>query len=154
MEHRLSVAHTAFRPTPLFTSSWIRLLQNKAHCEHWNTRILPGLNSISQINSSALRNITTPQSHYLLCCKREFYVEVWYPAVSKPLVLQHRLTRTGRDFRALAANLSPHYHLFIPDTLRRGRSQWAQDPMTEYTVPFYVKQAVALLEHFRIKCCG
>ena len=26
--------------------------------------------------------------------------------------------------------------------------------MTEYTVPFYVKQAVALLEHFQIKRCG
>ena len=70
------------------------------------------------------------------------------------MVLQHRLTRTGRDFRALAAHLSPHYHLFIPDTLRRGRSHLAQDPTTEYTVPFYVKQAVALLEHFQIKRCG
>ena len=33
VEHRLGMAHTAFGPTPLFTSPWICFLQNKAHCK-------------------------------------------------------------------------------------------------------------------------
>lgn len=98
--------------------------------------------------------MTTPQSHYVLCCERELHVEVWNPAASETLVLWHGLTRTGRDFRTLATDLSPHYRLLIPDTLGRGHSQWAQNPIAEYTVPFYMKQAVALLDHFQVERCG
>ena len=88
------------------------------------------------------------------CCERELHVEVWNPAAIETLVFWHGLTRIGRDFRTPATHLSPHYHLLIPDTFGRGHSQWAQDPMTEYTVLFYMKQAVALLEHFQVKRCG
>ena len=74
--------------------------------------------------------------------------------MGETLVLLRSLTRTGRNFRALAAHLSPHYRLLIPNTLGRGRSQWAQDPMMECTVPFCMKQAGALSEHFQVKRCG
>ena len=57
--------------------------------------------------------MTTPQSHYVLCCERELHVEVWNPAASQTRHFWHGLTRTGRDFHTLASHLSPHYRLLI-----------------------------------------
>ena len=95
-----------------------------------------------------------PQSHYVSCCERELYVELWNPEGAETLVLWHGLTRTGRDFHTLASHLAPHYRLLVPDTLGRGRSEWSQDPMREYTVPFYMEQTLALLDYFEVDRFG
>jgi pimeloyl-ACP methyl ester carboxylesterase len=95
-----------------------------------------------------------PQSHYVICCERELHIEEWNPNAPHTLILWHGLARTGRDFDSLAAQLAADYRLLVPDTLGRGRSQWATDPLREYTAAFYLQQVAELLAHFGIERCG
>ncbi|MBY4729488.1 alpha/beta fold hydrolase [Cupriavidus pauculus] len=75
---------------------------------------------------------------------RMAYHEWGDPANSRVLVCVHGLTRTGRDFDALARAMSDEYRVVCPDVVGRGRSDWLADPHF-YTVPQYVSDMVTLI---------
>jgi pimeloyl-ACP methyl ester carboxylesterase len=56
----------------------------------------------------------------------------------------HGLTRTGRDFDALAQRLSARHRVVCPDMIGRGASDRVADPML-YQVPQYVADCVTLI---------
>ncbi|MCZ2292228.1 MAG: alpha/beta hydrolase [Burkholderiales bacterium] len=60
------------------------------------------------------------------------------------LVCVHGLSRQGRDFDTLAADLCAEYRVVCPDVVGRGRSDWLADPMG-YAIPTYVADMVTLL---------
>jgi pimeloyl-ACP methyl ester carboxylesterase len=62
----------------------------------------------------------------------------WGPADGAPVICVHGLTRTGRDFDALASALAARgRRVFCPDLPGRGASDRLPDPML-YTPPSYV----------------
>jgi pimeloyl-ACP methyl ester carboxylesterase len=60
------------------------------------------------------------------------------------VVCAHGLTRQGRDFDVLAAELAKHRRVVCPDVVGRGQSDWLTDPMA-YGIPTYVADMVTLL---------
>jgi pimeloyl-ACP methyl ester carboxylesterase len=73
------------------------------------------------------------------------YWEWGDPAQPDVVVCVHGLTRQGRDFDALAADLvAAGRRVVCPDVVGRGRSDWLADPMG-YAVPAYVADMVTLL---------
>lgn len=60
------------------------------------------------------------------------------------IVCVHGLSRQGRDFDALAAELSRFARVICPDVVGRGESDWLQDPLG-YQVPLYAADMLALL---------
>lgn len=60
------------------------------------------------------------------------------------MVCVHGLTRTGRDFDALAQAFEEDYRVVCPDVVGRGRSDWLSDP-THYQYPLYLSDMVALI---------
>jgi pimeloyl-ACP methyl ester carboxylesterase len=60
------------------------------------------------------------------------------------LVCVHGLTRVGRDFDRLAAELAPRYRVVCPDVVGRGHSDWLRDP-AHYHVAQYAADMVTLL---------
>lgn len=89
----------------------------------------------------------TPRSHYVTLCGREVHYVEWGDKGKPPLILWHGVARTGRDFDDLAIALADRRHIIVPDTIGRGLSQWSPDPVNEYTIPFFVRQAVELIDH-------
>ncbi len=62
----------------------------------------------------------------------------WGDPAAPPVLCVHGLTRTGRDFDALARALARDYHVICPDLPGRGHSDWLPDaalyePMTYVT---------------------
>ena len=72
------------------------------------------------------------------------YWEWGDPANPDVVVCVHGLTRQGRDFDALAADLCVSRRVVCPDVVGRGRSDWLADPMG-YAIPNYVADMVTLL---------
>jgi pimeloyl-ACP methyl ester carboxylesterase len=64
------------------------------------------------------------------------FVEFGNPA-APAVVCVHGLTRTGRDFDALAEALEDKFHVICPDLPGRGKSDWLPEPMA-YQPPSYV----------------
>ncbi len=91
--------------------------------------------------------MTTNTSHYVNLLGREVHYLAWGQPGAPLVVMWHGFARNGWDFAALGEALAPHYYAVAPDTIGRGLSQWSAAPDQEYTVPFYAKQAVALVEH-------
>jgi pimeloyl-ACP methyl ester carboxylesterase len=64
------------------------------------------------------------------------------------------LTRNARDFAGLAAHLAGGerrgYRVLRLDARGRGLSEWADDPVAEYTVPVEAGDALALLDHLEV----
>jgi pimeloyl-ACP methyl ester carboxylesterase len=60
------------------------------------------------------------------------------------------LTRNARDFARLALHLASRYRVLRLDPRGRGLSEWAEDPLAEYTVPVEAHDALALLDHLEI----
>lgn len=60
------------------------------------------------------------------------------------------LTRNARDFAGLAAHLAARFRVLRIDSRGRGLSEWADDPVAEYTVPVEARDALALLDHLAI----
>ena len=60
------------------------------------------------------------------------------------------LTRNARDFAGLAAHLAPLYRVLRLDARGRGMSEWAGDPVGEYSVPVEAGDALALLDHLDV----
>lgn len=75
---------------------------------------------------------------------RMAYWEWGDPNNSRVLLCVHGLTRTGRDFDALAQALSPYYRVVCPDIVGRGKSDHLADP-DAYVVPQYVADIFTLL---------
>jgi pimeloyl-ACP methyl ester carboxylesterase len=67
----------------------------------------------------------------------------WGDTSAPPVLCVHGLTRTGRDFDALAAHLAKHYYVICPDLPGRGASDWLDDPA--HYEPFTYSQALAHL---------
>jgi pimeloyl-ACP methyl ester carboxylesterase len=92
-----------------------------------------------------------PISHYLRCCEREIHCVEWGRPGAPHLILWHGLARTCRDFDDLAIALADTYHIFCPDTIGRGLSEWSPDPDNEYCLAFYARIAQALVDQLGIE---
>ena len=66
------------------------------------------------------------------------------------LVCVHGLTRTGRDFDALARALCGDYRVVCPDVAGRGRSDWLADPHG-YVLPQYAADMVTLIARLNVE---
>jgi pimeloyl-ACP methyl ester carboxylesterase len=75
-----------------------------------------------------------------------FYTDWGDPAAQRVVVCAHGLTRNGRDFDALAADLATTLpaRVICPDVVGRGRSQWLNDPL-HYGYPQYIADMTALI---------
>ena len=65
------------------------------------------------------------------------------------LICAHGLTRCGRDFDTLAAQLSGRYRVICPDVVGRGESGWLKNK-ADYTYPQYLNDMNALIAHTKI----
>ena len=92
----------------------------------------------------------TPISRYLTLGGRSVHLLDWGRDDAPVVILWHGFARTAHDFDDLAAALSAHYRLLAVDTIGRGLSEWSAQPDTEYTVPFYARQAVELFDQLKI----
>jgi pimeloyl-ACP methyl ester carboxylesterase len=93
--------------------------------------------------------MTEPRLHHVQCLDsrglhRMAYWEWGDAANPRVLVCAHGLSRQGRDFDTLAADLASHYRVVCPDVVGRGQSDWLADPMG-YAIPTYVADMVTLL---------
>jgi pimeloyl-ACP methyl ester carboxylesterase len=93
--------------------------------------------------------MTEPRAGFVQCLDgrglhRMAYVEWGDPGNPRVLVCVHGLTRQGRDFDTLAADLASHYRVVCPDVVGRGLSDWLSDP-AGYAIPAYVADMVTLL---------
>ncbi|HEY9318938.1 pimeloyl-ACP methyl ester carboxylesterase [Achromobacter deleyi] len=94
-----------------------------------------------------------PRLEFVTCASpaglhRMAYWEWGDPANDRVLVCVHGLTRSGRDFDALARRLAGQYRVVCPDVVGRGRSDWLANPAF-YTVPQYVSDMVTLIARLR-----
>jgi pimeloyl-ACP methyl ester carboxylesterase len=78
------------------------------------------------------------------------YVEWGDPDNPRVLVCVHGLTRTGRDFDALARALSTHYRVVCPDVAGRGESGWLTNPFL-YVVPTYAADMTTLIARLGVE---
>ncbi|WP_373379846.1 alpha/beta fold hydrolase [Cupriavidus nantongensis] len=81
---------------------------------------------------------------------RMAYHEWGDPANPRVLVCAHGLTRTGRDFDAVARALCGDYRVVCPDVAGRGRSEWLADA-NGYVVPQYVSDMVTLIARLNVE---
>ena len=94
-----------------------------------------------------------PQHHFVTCLDLEIHYTSWGNPQLPAVIAWHGLTRTGRDFDELASALAKDYFVICPDTPGRGLSQWSNTPEITYTVPFYAKLALDLLDQWQIESC-
>jgi pimeloyl-ACP methyl ester carboxylesterase len=78
------------------------------------------------------------------------YYEWGDPRSERVLVCGHGLTRTGRDFDALAQAMAQTYRVICPDYPGRGESDWLSDP-AEYQIPTYVSDSVTLIARLDVE---
>ena len=98
--------------------------------------IAPRVNSVACANSTGLHRMA--------------YYEWGDPACEEVVLCVHGLTRTGRDFDALASRLASRYRVVSPDVVGRGLSDWLAQPLS-YAVPQYVADMVTLLARLQPK---
>lgn len=94
-----------------------------------------------------------PRLDYVMCASpagthRMAYWEWGDPDNHNILLCVHGLTRSGRDFDALAQALSSHYRVVCPDVVGRGASDWLLDP-TYYAIPQYVADMLTLIARLK-----
>ena len=75
---------------------------------------------------------------------RMTYHEWGDPANPDVVVCVHGLTRNGRDFDALAAELAGDFRVVAPDMPGRGLSDWLRNP-NDYVFPVYMGALTALV---------
>ncbi|MFS8087100.1 MAG: alpha/beta fold hydrolase [Acidobacteriota bacterium] len=75
---------------------------------------------------------------------RMHYYEWGDPANECVVICVHGLTRNGRDFDALAQELSGSFRVICPDMPGRGKSDWLRDP-NDYVFQTYVGALTALI---------
>jgi pimeloyl-ACP methyl ester carboxylesterase len=81
---------------------------------------------------------------------RVAYWEWGDAANPKVVVCVHGLSRQGRDFDSLAAELSKDFRVIAPDVVGRGQSDWLVDP-TGYQLPSYVADMVTLIARLDVE---
>lgn len=91
----------------------------------------------------------TPRIDSVLCLNsagthRMAYTEWGDPENPEVVLCVHGLTRTGRDFDALAAHLSSRFRVICPDVAGRGLSDWLP-VKSEYGLPRYVSDMTMLI---------
>lgn len=87
--------------------------------------------------------------HYLMINGREIHVREWNAKGKETVYCSHGLARNSIDFFELGASLaSKGYRVIAPDTLGRGLSQWAVDPIKEYNYENYVNTAIKVMDIF------
>ena len=91
-----------------------------------------------------------PSSHYLQCHGFNIHYTAWGNTSLPMVIAWHGLARTGRDFDALAEQLSPHYRVICPDTIGRGLSQWSHAPQADYSFATYARITLDLMEALQI----
>ena len=72
------------------------------------------------------------------------------PAGAPTLVCVHGLTRNGRDFDTIAADLSAHYRVVCPDMPGRGASDYLADP-AQYNYGLYLNDLAALVARLDVE---
>ena len=92
-----------------------------------------------------------PSSHYLQCHGFNIHYTAWGDASLPVVIAWHGLARTGRDFDALAEQLSAHYRVICPDTIGRGLSQWSSAPKDDYSFATYARIALDLMDALHIE---
>jgi len=92
-----------------------------------------------------------PSSHYLTCHGFNIHVTAWGDASLPAVIAWHGLARTGRDFDALAEQLSAHYRVICPDTIGRGLSQWSPNPKHDYSFATYARITLDLMDALHIQ---
>ncbi len=92
-------------------------------------------------------------SKYRVCEGREIHYTEWGAGHAETIVAWHGLARTGRDMDPIAAHLAQRWRVICPDTIGRGLSQWSPEPATEYSLAFYEKLAVSLLDQLGVEQC-
>jgi pimeloyl-ACP methyl ester carboxylesterase len=80
---------------------------------------------------------------------RMAYREWGDAANPRVVVCVHGLTRNGRDFERLAAELSTEFRVVAPDVIGRGESEWLRDPMG-YQLPLYVQDMLTLIARLNV----
>jgi pimeloyl-ACP methyl ester carboxylesterase len=98
---------------------------------------------------------TEPQLHHVQCITasglhRMAYWEWGARDNPRVLVCVHGLSRQGRDFDTLAADLAREYRVICPDVVGRGRSGWLANPAA-YAVPTYVADMVTLIARLDVQ---
>lgn len=91
-----------------------------------------------------------PSSHYLNCHGFNIHYTAWGDAALPVVIAWHGLARTGRDFDALAEQLSTHYRVICPDTIGRGLSQWSVNPKHDYSFATYARITLDLMDALHI----
>ena len=92
-----------------------------------------------------------PSSHYLPCHGFNLHYTAWGDAALPVVIAWHGLARTGRDFDALAEQLSSHYRVICPDTIGRGLSQWSANPKHDYSFATYARITLDLMNALHIQ---
>lgn len=72
------------------------------------------------------------------------YTEWGDPSAAEVVICVHGLTRNGRDFDRLAADLATRARVICPDVVGRGASDRLADP-SQYAVPTYAGHLLQLL---------
>jgi len=85
----------------------------------------------------------------LLCLAKDGFHRMHYTEWGNPdapaiVICVHGLTRSGRDFDALAQTLQVDFRVICPDVAGRGRSEWLRDP-ADYNYPQYCSDMAALI---------
>lgn len=70
------------------------------------------------------------------------------PANDHVVLCAHGLSRQGRDFDALAQDLSRQVRVVCPDVVGRGQSDWLKDP-SNYQIPQYAADMLVLLAQLK-----
>ncbi|AZG09058.1 alpha/beta hydrolase [Pigmentiphaga sp. H8] len=101
------------------------------------------------MNHDASPDSLQPRLEFVTCLSpaglhRMAYWEWGDPSNDHVLVCAHGLTRSGRDFDALARRMAGRYRVVCPDVVGRGRSDWLVNS-AYYTVPQYVADMMPLL---------
>lgn len=71
--------------------------------------------------------MAAPTHRYVRLDGTELHYTEWGDPDAMPLVCIHGLSRHGRDFDPLAAELADEYRVLCPDMPGRGESEWAPD---------------------------
>lgn len=87
------------------------------------------------------------REHVVRCADGLRLHAVEHEGAGRALLCLHGLTRNGRDFATLAAQLSPRHRLILVD--QRGRGGSARDPdPRHYQLPQYVDDMLCLVDQF------
>ena len=95
-----------------------------------------------------------PRSNYLPILNHDIHITEWGSPNSPAVIMWHGLSRTGRDFDAIASHLSSHFYVLCPDTIGRGLSSWSTNPEQDYMVATYVAHALLILDAYGIEQCS